>query len=82
MVPDGIFIVKFNTRPLKKENFFFSAPKLRQGCQIVYIDVSFDRPIQYLCNEVIFDGSGRHFHGEIQHLKQVWKFYLSAHNLW
>ena len=65
MVPKGIFIVKFNTRPLKKR-FFFSALKLRQGCQIVDIDVSFDRPIQYLCNEVIFDGSGRHFYGEIQ----------------
>ena len=63
MVPEGIFIVKFNTRPLKKRNFFLV---LRQGCQIVDIDVSFDRPIQYLCNEVIFDGSGRHFYGELQ----------------
>ena len=67
MVPEGIFIVKFNTRPLKKRKFPFSALKLRQGCQIVDINVSFDRPIQYLYNEVIFDGSGRHFYSEIQH---------------
>ena len=53
--------------PASKKRFFFSALKLRQDCQIVDIDVSFDRPIQYLCNEVKFDGSGRHFYGEIQH---------------
>ena len=41
----------------KKKTFFFSALKLRQDCQIVDIDVSFDRPIKYLCNEVIFDCS-------------------------
>ena len=50
----------------KKEKFLFSALKLRQGCPIVDIDVSFDRSIQYLCNEVIFDGSDRHFYSEIQ----------------
>ena len=31
------------------------------------LDVSLDRFTQYLCNEVLFDCSGRHYHSEIQH---------------
>ena len=46
---------------------YLSDHNLRQGCQIIDNDVSLDRFIQYLCNEVLFDGSGNHFHSEIQH---------------
>ena len=67
MVPEGIFIVKFKTRPLKKDFFFLSALKLRQGCQIVDIDVSLDWFTQNLRNKVQFDSSGHHLYSEIQH---------------
>ena len=34
---------------------------------MVDIDIPLDRFDQYLSIEVLFDGSGRHFYGEIQH---------------
>ena len=37
------------------------------GNQIVNIYGSLDKFTQYLCNEVLFDGSGRHFRSKIQH---------------
>ena len=67
MVPDAIFIVKFNTRPKKLSKFYLSSFILWQLCQILNIDVSLDRSIQYLSEKVLFDGSGSHFHSEIQH---------------
>ena len=84
MVPDAIFIVKFNTRPKKLSKFYLSLSILWQGYQIVNNDVLLDRSIQYLSEKVLFDGSGSHFHSEIQHpaSEKVWKFHLSAHNLW
>ena len=84
MVPDTIFIVKFNTRLKKISKFYLSPLILWQGCQIVNIDILLDRSIQHLSEKVLFDGSESHFHSEIQHPAsyKVWKFYLSAHNLW
>ena len=67
MVPDVIFIVKFNTRPKKLSKFYLSPLILWQGCQIVNIDVLLDRSIQYLSEKMLFDGSGSRFHSEIQH---------------
>ena len=67
MVPDAIFIVKFNTRLKKLSNFYLSPLILWHGCQIVNIDISLDSSIQYLSEKVLFDGSGSHFHSEIQH---------------
>ena len=47
------------------------------------IDVSIDRFIKIIWNEVLFDGSRRNFHSEIQHpaSKKVWQLHLSAYNL-
>ena len=47
--------------------FYLGAYNFWQGCQIVDINSLLDRSEQYLCNEVLFDGSGNHFHSEIQH---------------
>ena len=65
MVPDAIFMVKFNTQSQKVWKFDLCAHNFGQGCQNVDTDVSLDRSIQYLCNEVLLDDSGRHFHKEI-----------------
>ena len=84
MVPEAIFIVKFNTRLKRLSNFYSSPLILWQGCQIVNIDVSLVRFIEYLRSEVLFVGLGSHFLSEIQRpaSEKVWKFHLSAHNLW
>ena len=47
--------------------FVLTAHNLYQGCQIVVIDVTLDRSTQYLYNDLLFDGSGKHFHSEFQH---------------
>ena len=71
MVPEAIFIVKFNTRPqIKYENFHLSAHNLWQGYQIAIIDIPLDRSSQKLCNEVLNDGSESHFHRKIH---SAWK---------
>ena len=54
---DEIFIVKF-----------ISAHNLRQGCQIVNIDVLLYRSFQYNCSEVPFNGSGNCFRIKIGQL--------------
>ena len=41
--------------------------------------VSLDRSIPYVCDKVLFDGSGSNFQSEIQ---QVWKFLSSPYVLW
>ena len=67
MVPEAIFIVKFDTRLKNYQNF----------------DVSLDWSIQYLSDKMLFVGLGSHFHSEIQHpaSEKVLKFHLCAHNL-
>ena len=67
VVPDAIFIVKFNTGLKYVWKFHLSSHNLWQSCQIVDIDVSLDRSIEYFCNEVLDDDPGKHFHSEIQH---------------
>ena len=79
MVSDVIFIVKFNTGLKYVWKVYLSPHNLWQGCQIVDIDVSLDRSIQFVCDKVLFDGSGSNFQSAIQ---QVWKFLLSAYVLW
>ena len=76
MVPDVIFIVKLNTGLKYLWKFHLSPHDL---CQIVDIDVSLDRSIQYVCDKGLFDGSGSNFQSEIQ---QVWKFLSSPYVLW
>ena len=62
MVSDAIFIVKFNTRLTTIIKILLKS----SGLQILNIDISLDRSIEYLRSEVLFDGPGSHFHSEIQ----------------
>ena len=67
MVPEAIFIVKFNIRFKNLSKFYLSPLILWQGCQIAIVDVLLDRSTHYFCNEVLDDGSGRHFYSKIQY---------------
>ena len=78
MVSNAIFVVKFNTWSQKVWKFHLRAHNIWQGCQIVDIDALIDRSTQYICNNVLFYGSGRHFQSEMQHpaYKRIENFLL------
>ena len=64
IVPNAVFIEKNSTPGFKDvPKIHLSGRNIWQGCQVVNINVSFDRFAQHLYNEVLFDGSGRHFYG-------------------
>ena len=64
MVLEATFIVKFNTRPHRKDENLIQA--LIFSDRVAIIDVSLDRSALYFCNEVLDDVSGRHFYSKIE----------------
>ena len=63
MVLAANFIVKFNTRLLKKyENYTLVLITSKRVARL-----SIYTSDQHLCNEVIFDGFRSHFHSKVQH---------------
>ena len=64
---EAIFMKKKSTPDFKKAwKLHLSIDNFWYGCQIVDINSSLDRSDQYLCNEVLFDGSQSYFDEEIQ----------------